>query len=113
MNTIRPTAPGLFPVLPDGTHTVALGNASQFKIHLQRRAGGGELFVGVLSFGCYAFTFPPHPSYIAEKLRLEPGDAENVADLIACQFGQPPTQPEGYYNPRLLAKPATPQPACP
>jgi hypothetical protein len=39
-------------------------------------------------------------TYVAEKLRLREGDARNVADFIADQFG-PSAQRQGHYHQSL------------
>lgn len=97
---IRPTQSGVFPVV-QGVKQVALGNGSQFRVAVYA-AGDAGLFVGIPGKGCWLFSHPPHPDYVAEKTGLLEGDAANLADLIACQFGEAP-QPFGHYNPHLCA----------
>jgi len=99
--TIRPTQAGVFPVVAPGIHEVALGNGSQLRIAVYDNQGAG-IFCGVIGKGCYLFSHPPHPSHVREKMGLMEGDAENLADFIACQFGEAP-QPFGHYNPHLCA----------
>lgn len=99
---IRPKQGGVFPhLLADGIHEVALGNGSQFRVAMFWPESGG-FFCGVVGEGCYLFSHPPHPTYVREKMGLLEGDAANLADFIACQFGEAP-QPFGHYNPDLCA----------
>ena len=99
---IRPKQGGAFPhLLADGVHEVALGNGSQFRLAVFWPESGG-LFCGVIGKGCYLFMHSPFPGYVAEKMGILEGDAENLADFIACQFGEAP-QPFGHYNPHLCA----------
>lgn len=104
MKVIRPTSKGVFPVLEDGVHHVALGNMTQFQIAIMRSAP--LMFVGIVGKKCYIFSpIPAHPSYVQEKLGLLEGDANNVADLINSQYGfsAAPSGVEhhGYYHPNL------------
>lgn len=99
---IRPKQGGAFPhLLAEGIHEVALGNGSQFRLAVFWPESGG-LFCGIVGKGCYLFPHPPHPEYVREKMGVLEVDAENLADFIACQFGEAP-QPFGHYNPRLCA----------
>ena len=101
---IRPTKPGVFPVLEEGFHDIALGNMTQFRIAFLRKGVRG-LFVGVEGKGCYSFATQVDPGYVKEKLRVLEGDAENIADLINCQVVQgEPRKVFGYYHEKLLAK---------
>lgn len=100
---IRPAEAGSFPQLTAGAHNVALGNGSQFKVwlfHVTDKRGEMVLFVGIPGEGCDTFDHPPHPDYVREKMGLMEGDAANLADFIACQFGNPP-KGFGQYNPHL------------
>lgn len=85
MNIIRPYTHGIFPILEDGLHTVALGNATQYEIAIMRRDRG--TVIGIIGKGCYVFTHNAHPAYVQEKLKVGAGDADNVADFINCQTG--------------------------
>lgn len=98
--TIRPTQAGVFPVVSPGVHTVALGNGSQFRVAVY--PSWPSLFVGLPGEGCWLFSHSPHPAYVQEKMGILEGDAENLADFIACQFGEAP-EPFGHYNPHLCA----------
>ncbi len=99
---IRPTTQaGVFPVVAPGVHEVALGNWSQFRLAVYDNQGLG-IFCGVIGRGCYLFTHSPTPEYVAEKMAVYSGDAQNLADFIACQFGEAP-EPFGHYNPHLCA----------
>lgn len=99
--TIRPTQAGVFPVVTPGIHQVALGNGTQVRVAVYP-SGETSLFVGLPGEGCWLFQNAPHPTYVREKMGLMEGDAENLADFIACQFGEAP-QPFGHYNPQLCA----------
>lgn len=86
MKVIRPTSKGVFPVLEDGIHHVALGNMTQYEIAVMRSKP--SLFVGIVGKGCYTFgPFLAHPSYVQEKLEILEGDANNMADFINSQYG--------------------------
>lgn len=101
---IRPTKPGVFPVLGNGVHNIALGNMTQYPIAVMRTEMG-RLFIGVEGKGCYSFATPVDPSYVEGKLRILPGDSENIADLINCQIVQgEPRKVFGHYHDKLLAK---------
>jgi hypothetical protein len=104
MNPIRPTSKGVFPIVEDGLHQVALGNATQFEIAIMRVDQG--LFIGIVGRGCYKFgPFNAHPAYVQEKLGIMLSDANNVADFINSQYGfsATPGQIEyhGHYYPNL------------
>ena len=98
---IRPTQAGVFPVVAPGIHEVALGNGSQFRVAVYPSEEHG-LFVGLPGEGCWLFHHAPHPTYTQNRMGLLEGDAENLADFIACQFGEAPV-PFGHYNPHLCA----------
>lgn len=98
---IRPTQAGVFPVVSPGVHEVALGNGSQFRVAVYP-SGLISRFVGLPGEGCWLFHNAPHPTYVQEKMGILEGDAENLADFIACQFGEAP-EPFGHYNPHLCA----------
>lgn len=101
---IRPTKPGVFPVLGNGVHNIALGNMTQYPIAVMRTEGG-RLFIGVEGKGCYSFATPVDPGYVEEKLNVRLGDAENVADFVNCQWIQgEPRRVYGYYYPNLVAE---------
>ena len=99
---IRPTQAGVFPMVLPGVYQVALGNGSQFRVAVFHADDAVGLFVGILGEGCYLFSHPPHPTYVREKMGVLEGDACNLADFIACQFGEAPV-PFGHYNPHLCA----------
>lgn len=104
MKVIRPTSKGVFPIVEDGLHQVALGNATQFEIAIMRADRG--LFIGIIGKKCYTFgPFKAHPAYVQEKLGIMEADANNVADFINSQYGfsATPGQIEyhGYYYPNL------------
>jgi len=62
------------------------GNGTRFEVYLAPHYSGGVL-VSLLNFNtCHLFPFPPHPSYVAEKLALLSRDAEEMAKLISAQF---------------------------
>lgn len=48
----------------------------------------GKVLVAVMLRGCFFFDLPnkdpeyPHPNYVAEKLGLQPADAESIAVLL-------------------------------
>lgn len=98
---VRPSINGQFPRLPDGIHDVALGNMSQFELAIVRQ--DGRMLIGIVGKKCYTFTFGPNPNYVGMKLGLDEGDAENMADLIASQFGGE-VKPYGSYTTKLCAK---------
>jgi len=87
-----------FATLPDGVYDLALGNGSAYEVGLLRSDRG--LYVGVGGYGFYPFDMPVDWTYVAEKLRLGEGDARNVADFIADQFG-PSAQRQGRYHQSL------------
>lgn len=99
MNIIRPYTHGIFPILEDGLHTVALGNATQYEIAIMRRDRG--TVIGIIGKGCYVFSHNAHPAYVQEKLNVGAGDADNVADFINCQTGCT-ERVNGRYYPRLM-----------
>lgn len=104
MKAIRPTSKGVFPIVEDGLHQVALGNATQFEIAIMRADRG--LFIGIIGKKCYTFgPFKAHPAYVQEKLGVMEADANNIADFINSQYGfsATPGQIEyhGYYYPNL------------
>ena len=102
LSIIRPKQGGVFPhLLADGIHEVALGNGIQFRLAMFWPESGG-LFCGIVGKGCYLFSHAPHPGYVQEKMGLDQWDAANMADFIACQFGEAPV-PFGHYNPQLCA----------
>jgi hypothetical protein len=106
MKVIRPTSTGVFPVLEDGLHHVALGNMTQYEIAIIRSAP--HLFIGIVGKKCYTFgPFRAHPSYVQEKLGLLEGDANNMADFINSQYGFSATpgriEYHGYYHERLTS----------
>lgn len=88
-------------ILP-GVYQVALGNGSQFRVAVFHHGEIPALFVGLPGEGCWLFHNAPHPTYVREKMGVLEGDAENLADFIACQFGEAPV-PFGHYNPHLCA----------
>lgn len=101
MNIIRPYTHGIFPILEDGLHTVALGNATQYEIAIMRHDRG--TVIGIIGKGCYVFTHNAHPAYVQEKLKVGAGDAGNVADFINCQTCTSCTgRVSGRYYPFLL-----------
>lgn len=83
---IRPSKSGVFPHLPTGIHEVALANMTQFEIIVARCPDRGVTGIGVVGKGAYVFAHAPHPCYVQEKLRVLPGDAENIADFISDQL---------------------------
>jgi hypothetical protein len=83
---IRPSKTGVFPHLPTGIHDVALANMTQFEIIVARCPDRGVIGIGVVGKGSYVFGHGPHPCYVQEKLRVLPGDAENIADFIGDQI---------------------------
>ncbi len=106
MKVIRPTSTGVFPVLEDGLHHVALGNMTQYEIAIIRSTQ--HLFIGIIGKKCYRFgPFRAHPSYVQEKLGLLEGDANNMADFINSQYGFSATpgriEYHGYYHERLTS----------
>jgi len=85
MKVIRPTSKGVFPILEDGIHNVALGNMTQYEIAIMRST---HLFIGIIGKKCYTFgPFRAHPSYVQEKLGILEADADNIADFINSQHG--------------------------
>ena len=75
-----------------------LGNGAQYKIitFIIRDA----LFLGVEKVGCFLFAKDneKYPSYVAEKLHLNPDyDARNMADWLNIQLGFK-TQEFGFYH---------------
>ena len=89
-NVIRPKLNGVFPILPDGLHIVALGNGTQYEVCITRTERG--IVFGIIGNGCYTFGFGGHHyGYIIEKMGISPmfkGDAMNFSDLITSQFTQ-------------------------
>lgn len=80
-----------------------LGNGAQYKIitFIIRDA----LFLGVERTGCFLFKkeHEKFPSYVAEKLNLNPGcDARNMADWLNIQLGFK-TQEFGVYHDNFFA----------
>jgi len=85
VKAIRPTSKGVFPIVEDGLHQVALGNATQFEIAIMRADRG--LFIGIIGKKCYTFgPFKAHPAYVQEKLGVMEADANNIADFINSQY---------------------------
>jgi len=99
MNIIRPYTHGIFPILEDGLHTVALGNGTQWEITIMRQDRG--TIIGIIGKGCYLFNHNAHPAYVQEKLKVGAGDAANVADFINCQTGCT-DRVNGWYVPGLM-----------
>lgn len=61
------------------------GNGTRYEMVLARF--GEELFVGITNFrSSYCFTKAEHPDYVAEKLRLSAGDAEEITKVINACF---------------------------
>lgn len=89
-NVIRPKLNGVFPILPDGLHTVALGNGTQYEVAVLHT--GRCIVFGIIGHGCYRFGCGGHHiEYIIEKMGISPmfkGDAMNFSDLITSQFTQ-------------------------
>ena len=74
-----------------------LGNSTQYKIVTFMIQDA--LFLGVERIGCFLFNKENEkfPSYVAEKLNLDPNsDARNIADWLNIQFGFK-TQEFGFY----------------
>jgi hypothetical protein len=87
MKAVQPNISLQFPRVKDGVYDVALGNSNGFRVSVMRHECG--LAVGIIGRGAYMFAAPPHPSYVAEKLRVDYADAENLADFIADQLDIP------------------------
>ena len=104
-NVIRPKLNGVFPILPDGLHNVALGNGTQYEVCITRTERG--IVFGIIGKGCYEFDRGGHDvSYVIEKMGIIPmfkGDAMSFSDLITSQFTQDFT-PIGEYQLNLCAK---------
>lgn len=85
---IRPNIKGVFPLLPNGLHEVALGNGTQYTVSIVRTSNG--FAIGIVGKGCYVFGNGAHsPGYICEKMKIEHhnmGDAANFSDMITSQF---------------------------
>jgi hypothetical protein len=69
-----------------GIVVFAPGNATQYDVAVLlsgERDPVGTL-VAVNGFGCYRFgsIIDLHPSYVSEKLNVQPGDAEVLAELL-------------------------------
>lgn len=101
---IRPTWTGVFPVLPDGIHQVALGNMSQFEVAVLHNPR--SVMIGIVGKKCYTFTNSHNEGYIEEKLGVSGSDATNMADFISCQLGLlnevgEVAIPRGHYMPHL------------
>ena len=77
---------------------IALGNATQFKIHLSDESDG--LFVAIEGRGAYTFCSGADRYYVQEKLGIMGGDAANLADLINAQ-NEREFQEQGRYYPDL------------
>lgn len=89
-NVIRPKLNGVFPILHDGLHNVALGNGTQYEVCITRTERG--IVFGIIGKGCDEFNRGGHDvSYVIEKMGIIPmfkGDAMNFSDLITSQFTQ-------------------------
>ena len=89
-NVIRPKLNGVFPILPDGLHNVALGNGTQYEVCVTRTERG--IVFGIIGKGCYEFNRGGHDyGYIIDKMGINPaykGDVMNFSDLITSQFTQ-------------------------
>jgi len=94
MNPTRPNKNGIFPILPDGVHTVALGNGTQHQIIKYQDV------YGVLGKGCYEFSHFAHAGYVQQKLGFGSyeGDAANFADFINDQLGVGAERQGWYYE---------------
>lgn len=108
MKTIRPSTKLTFPRLPDGLHSVALGNGSRFDIG-KLTMPDGTILIAVVDYGAYTFGHYATAGYVAEKLGFRglEGDAANLADLINDQLPEPSRlalKRQGYYSPQLLEK---------
>lgn len=63
------------------------GNGTRFDIAMMDLANG-MLLVAIPNFkAAYWFQTQVSPGYVEEKLRLLPGDANHIADLINAQLG--------------------------
>lgn len=104
-NVIRPKLNGVFPILPDGLHNVALGNGTQYEVCITRTERG--IVFGIIGKGCYRFGCGGHHiEHIIEKMGINPaykGDAMNFSDLITSQFTQS-FEPIGDYIGHLCSK---------
>ncbi len=86
---ISPFSAGHFPCLPSGLYAVDVGNGSRFEVWQERRRG--DILIGILGCGAYAFTHPHASGYLFEKLGFKHiSDANNFADYLSCQFGVVP-----------------------
>lgn len=104
-NVIRPKLNGVFPILPDGLHNVALGNGTQYEVCVTRTERG--IVFGIIGKGCYEFNRGGHDyGYIIDKMGIDPRykwDAMNFSDLITSQFAREFT-PIGNYTLDFCAK---------
>lgn len=65
------------------------GNGTRYEMVIARF--DEELFVGIPNFHrSYHFRKGTHPTYVAEKLRLSEGDAEEVTKVINACFSDSP-----------------------
>ena len=95
----RPNRHGRFLWLPSPiVCELALGNGSQYFVHLIRK--DGVLFLAIEGCGAWHFDASSHFSYVMEKLRLCEGDAQNMADFIADQL-ETRSDRQGNYERRL------------
>ena len=104
-NVIRPNINGVFPILRDGLHNVAMGNGTQYEVCITRTERG--IVFGIIGKGCYTFGFGGHHcEYIIDKMGINPhytSCARNTTDRIPSQFTQDFT-PIGEYQLNLCAK---------
>lgn len=77
-----------------------LGNGTAFRVIFFRFIQQYRLFVGIEGKGCFLFRESKNyvsPKYVAEKLNLEEGDADNLADWLNAQLNVNAKE-FGYYN---------------
>ena len=88
-----------FPVSRTYTGNLTLGQGTMIEIICHRHTDK-SITLGLLSYGCYRFNYCQNWEYIADKMRMTQweGDARNIADFIAAQFGSDREEQGRYYS---------------
>lgn len=101
---IRPTKEvgKRWPKLEGNCHVIdlSLGNGTRFDVTLMN--DGQRFYVGIVSNGCYIFNFgilhSGSAGYIAGKLNIGEGDANNLLDFLVAQLAPCWSKGEEYGN---------------
>ena len=67
---------------------LSLGNGTGYRVIFFRFIHEGKLFVGIERIGCFLSPEGHYvtPAYVAGKLNLQHGDADNLADWLNAQL---------------------------